>query len=173
MYVWGVTLMKAFFNFYSIVMSIPYIVRKKVGTIGDKKELWYAVPKKLQKKGGRTEKDIARLIQQRTGFHRGEVEGMLSVLTDIIEEELSGGHSVTIRGLGSFQTAISSKGFERPEQITPGEVKVSRVYFVANRDFTRRIKETPCFRIPFKYYFPQESITKSMQEMDKKQEDAE
>lgn len=153
-------------------MSIPYVVRKKKGTIGNKnEELWYAVSRKMQKKGGKSEKDIAALIQQRTGFHRGEVEGMLSVLTDIIEEALSGGNSVTISGLGSFQTAVTSKGFKNPEDITPGEVKVSRVYFVANREFTQRIKESPIHRIPFKYYFPKELLTPGMIEQDNRQEE--
>lgn len=149
-------------------MSIPYVVRKKVISVGDqKKALWYAASKKLQKRGGKTEKDVAALIQQRTGFHRGEVEGILSVLTDIIEEELSEGFSVTIRGLGSFQTAVTSKGFEHPEDVLPNQVEVLRIYFIADRKLTQRIKKTPCSRIPFKYYFPEELLTKKMLDQEK------
>lgn len=73
-------------------MSIPYLVRKKVHfQKGEKQELWYAVPKKMQKKGGKTEKDIARLIAQRTGFHRGMVEGVITEMAEMIEEVLSKG----------------------------------------------------------------------------------
>ena len=152
-------------------MSIPYQVRKKVNFLkGKKEELWYAVPKKLQKKGGKTEKDIARIMSQRTGFHRGVVEGILTELGEIIEEVLSEGHSVTINGLGSFQTALTSKGFKSPLEVTPREVSVSRMYFIADRKVTKRLKEEDCFRIPFKYYLPKDLITKEMETCDKEEE---
>lgn len=153
-------------------MSIPYQVRKKVNSLkGKKQELWYAVPKKLQKKGGKTEKDIARMIASRTGFHRGEVEGIITELGDVIEEILSEGHSVTIKGFGSFQTSLTSKGFEHPAQVTPKEVSVSRMYFIANRKLTKRLKAEKCDKIPFKYYFPKEMLTKEMVQEDKKLEE--
>lgn len=148
-------------------MSIPYQVRKKVNSLkGEKQELWYAVPKKFQKKGGKTEKDIARMIASRTGFHRGEVEGIITELGDVIEEILSEGHSVTIKGFGSFQTSLTSKGFEHPTQVTPKEVSVSRMYFIANRKLTKRLKTEKCDKIPFKYYFPKEMLTKEMLQED-------
>lgn len=159
-------------------MSIPYQVRKKVNFLkGKKEELWYAVPKKLQKKGGKTEKDIARLIAQRTGFHRGEVEGILTELGEVLEDVLSEGNSVTLNGIGSFQTSLTSKGFKNPTQVTPREVSVSRIYFIADRKVSKRLKEEPCFRIPFKYYFPEEMLTKEMEmcdiEEEKKESEAE
>lgn len=155
-------------------MSIPYQVRKKVNFLkGEKEELWYAVPKKLQKKGGKTEKDIARLITQRTGFHRGVVEGILTELGEVVEEVLSEGHSVTINGFGSFQTALTSKGFKSPLEVTPREVSISRMYFIADRKLTRRLKEEKCFRIPFKYYLPKDLITKEMVILDKEDEEEE
>lgn len=155
-------------------MSIQYIVRKKVNFLKEKKqELWYAVSKKLQKKGGKTEKDIAHIVEQRTGFHRGEVEGVIIAMAEVIEEMLSDGHSVTIKDFGSFQTAVTSKGFEHPEEVTPGQVSVSRMYFVADRKLTRRLKEERCLRIPFRYYFPKELLTKKLLQEDKKQEEQE
>lgn len=153
-------------------MSIPFQVRKKVNFLkGEKEELWYAMPKKLQKKGGKTEKDLARLIAQRTGFHRGLVIGVLTELGEVIEDILSEGHSVTISGFGSFQTALTSKGFKSPLEVTPREVSVSRMYFVADRKLNKRLKEEKCFRIPFKYYLPKEMITKEMEVCDKKEEE--
>lgn len=155
-------------------MSIPYIVRKKVDSSkGERKELWYAVSKKLQKRGGKTEKDVAHMVEQRTGFHHGTVEGVLVAMAEVIEEMLSEGHSVTIKDFGSFQTAVTSKGFEHPEEVTPGEVSVSRMYFVANRKLTRRLKEEQCHRIPFQYYFPKDQLTKKLLQEDKRQEEQE
>ena len=106
-------------------MAIPYIVCRKVdATKKDKPQLWYAVGKKLQKKGGKTERDVAHQVAQRTGFHRGVVEAVLAATGEIIEEALSEGHSVTLRGIGSFQTAVTSKGFEYPEDVLPHSVQV-------------------------------------------------
>ena len=54
-------------------MSIPYLVRKKVSVIGgNKKVRWYAVQKKLQERGGKTEEDVARIVAERAGFREGE-----------------------------------------------------------------------------------------------------
>lgn len=155
-------------------MSIPYIVRKKADlSKGERKELWYAVSKKLQKRGGKTEKDVARIVEQRTGFHRGEVEGVLVAMAEVIEEMLSEGHSITIKGFGSFQTAVTSKGFEHPQEVTPGEVSVSRMYFIADRKLTRRLKEERCHRIPFQYYFPKDALTKELLQVDNQLEEQE
>ena len=42
-------------------MAIPYIVCRKVdATKKEKPQLWYAVGKKMQKKSGRTERDVVR-----------------------------------------------------------------------------------------------------------------
>ena len=143
-------------------MAIPYIVCRKVDAKKkDKPQLWYAVGKKLQKKGGKTERDVAHQVAQRTGFHRGVVEAVLAATGEIIEEALSEGHSVTLRGIGSFQTAVTSKGFEYPEDVLPHSVRLSRV------------KRAGCHRIPFKYYFPEELLTKKMKQADKEAEQEE
>ena len=152
-------------------MAIPYIVRRKADvSSGERKELWYAVGKKLQKKGGKTERDVAHQVAQRTGFHRGVVEAVLAATGEIIEEALSDGHSVTLRGIGSFQTAVTSKGFEHPEDVLPQSVRLSRVYFKADHMLTLAVKRAGCHRIPFKYYFPKELLTKKMEQADKEAE---
>ena len=47
-------------------MSIPYLVRKKVNVNGGERKIrWYAVQKKLQERGGKTEEDVARLVADR------------------------------------------------------------------------------------------------------------
>lgn len=148
-------------------MSIPYLVRKKADlTSGERKEQWYAVPKKLQSRGGVNEKELAEWIERRSGFNRGQVEGILTELAATVEYLLSMGQSVTIRGFGTFQTALKSKGFDRPEEVTPSEVSVSRVYFVADRNLSARLKGIKCFRIPFKYYMPDSLLTPAMKQSD-------
>ena len=80
---------------------------------------------------------------------------------------------MTIEGLGTFQTALTSSGCELPEQVTPGKVSISRVYFVANSKFSRELKRTKCMRIPFKYYMPESMLTKEMKKADREMELAE
>lgn len=128
-------------------MAIPYVVRKKIDiTSGEKKELWYAVAKSTPKKGGMTEEDIARRVSERTGFSRGVVEGILTEVFEAIEFSLGLGFSVNLKNMGSFQTAVTSKGFDNPDDVTPNEVKLSRIYFVADRKLTQRIRKEGYFR---------------------------
>ena len=59
-------------------MAIPYVVRKKADlTSGERKELWYGVPSKIQDRGGVQNKELAQVVELRGGFHRGQVEGIL------------------------------------------------------------------------------------------------
>ena len=103
----------------------------------------------------------------RGGFNRGVVEGVLTAVSEVIETELSKGQSVTIRGFGTFQTALTSKEFEHPGQVTPGEVSVSKVYFMADRNLLRRLKKVDCYRIPLSYYLPKELLTPEILEEEK------
>ena len=148
-------------------MSIPYVVRKKADlSSGERKELWYGVPSKMQRRGGVKNKELAVRMAKTTGFHRGQIEGILSELVESIQDLLSSGHSVTIEGLGTFQTALTS-------QVTSGKVAISRVYFVANSKFSRELKKTKCTRIPFKYYMPESMLTKNMKKADRELEQTE
>lgn len=83
---------------------------------------------------------------------------MQSVLVDLpkfIEEALESGESVTIRGLGSFNVAITSEGFEHPDDVMPGKVRLSRIYFKPDRTLTRRLgNNMSFFRYPLSKYFP-------------------
>lgn len=91
-------------------MAIPYIVCRKVdATKKEKPQLWYAVGKKMQKKSGRTERDVAHRVAQRTGFHPGVVEAVLAATGEIIEEELSDGRSVTLPS-GRFRRQSRARG---------------------------------------------------------------
>lgn len=141
-------------------MSIPYLVRQKKNLLNKAKSgLWYAVVRKFQRRGGVNEKELGELVAMRGGFNRGVVEGVLTAVSEVIESELGKGQSVTIRGFGTFQTALASKGFEHPPQVTPGEVSVSKVFFMADRNLLKRLKKVTCYRIPLSYYLPKELLT--------------
>lgn len=151
-------------------MSIPYLVRKKADlTSGERKELWYAVQKKVQERGGVNIEKLSERLAKQSHFPQGMIMGILSELGETIEDILSSGQSVTIPNLGTFQTALTSPGFETPEQVMPGKVKLSRVCFTADRKMTARLKSEPRFRIPFDLYFPENKITPAMRKADKQQ----
>ena len=98
-------------------MTIPYLVRKKADlSSGKRKEQWYAVQKKLQERGGVDLTKLAELLSKRSHFPQGMIMGILSELGDTIEDILSMGQSVTIPNLGTFQTALTSPGFDRPDR---------------------------------------------------------
>jgi predicted histone-like DNA-binding protein len=142
-------------------MPILYLIRKKVFfSMGEKKTLWFAVQKKYQRKSGRTGKHLARIIAGRTTFTQGEVQGMLVELANVIGETLSAGMSVTIDGLGTFQTALTSTGFDTPEKVVPREVRLSRIYFKAGKELMKFVKKADVIRVPLSSYFPKSMLSK-------------
>ena len=96
--------------------------------------------------------------------------GIPSELGDTIGEDISqhgtvGDHSQS----GDVPDRSYQPRFDRPEQVMPGKVKLSRVYFVADRGLTARLKEVQPFRIPFSLYVPESQLTPAMRRADKNQ----
>ncbi len=136
-------------------MGLIYLVRKKkFRTAEGIRELYFAIQRKLQKRGGKNEEDLAEILSANSSRSKGEVLSILTDLPDVIEEILKNGESVSIRGLGSFHASITSNGFEHPEDVLPHEVRVSKVYFIADRKFTQRVSRMKFFRYPLSKYFP-------------------
>lgn len=137
-----------------------YLVRKKIfRTKEGLKELYYAVQRTLQVRGGVTTKLLAKRMSRRKGVSEGDVLNILTDLPHYIEEALKEGKSVTIKGLGSFNVAITSEGFEHPDDVMPSKVKVSRIYFKPDRELTYRLREEMDFyRYPLSKYFPADAL---------------
>ena len=105
-------------------MGLIYLVRKKkFRTAEGIRELYFAIQRKLQKRGGKNEEDLAEILSANSSRSKGEVLSILTDLPDVIEEILKNGESVSIRGLGSFHASITSNGFEHPEDVLPHEVR--------------------------------------------------
>lgn len=137
-------------------MGMIYLVRKKLfRTKEGMKQLYFAVQRTLQVRGGVTTDDLARRMAQKKGMSEGDVQSVLVDLPKFIEEALESGESVTIKGLGSFNVAITSEGFEHPDDVMPGKVRLSRIYFKPDRTLTRRLgNNMSFFRYPLSKYFP-------------------
>lgn len=156
-------------------MSMFYLVRRKVSVIqGERKTLWHAVGKTHSPRCNKTEHDIARMAHQRSTLQESTVIAALSETANILEELLEEGESVTIKGIGTFSLALTSDGFEHPEEVTPSKVRVSRVYFIADRRLTGRLRKTRFIRLPLSAYLPKSLLsTKVIEEetMAQEQED--
>jgi len=110
-------------------------------------------------RGGVTTEKLAQRMASRKGMSEGDVQSVLVDLPKYIEEALREGESVTIKGLGSFNLAITSEGFEHPDDVMPGKVQVSRIYFKPDRSLVVRLRQNmDFFRYPLSKYFPHEML---------------
>ena len=95
----------------------------------------------------------------RKGMSTGDVQSVLIDLPKFIEEALKEGGSVTIKGLGSFHVAVTSDGFEHPDDVMPGKVRLSRVYFRPDKSLVGRLSSGMDFyRYPLSKYFPHDML---------------
>ena len=95
----------------------------------------------------------------------------MTEVASVVEKFLQEGYSVNLKGLGTFQVALTSPGADRPEDVMPGTVKVSRVYFIADRWLTRRIKKMKFIRIPLSRYFPKSMLSQEVIQAEEEQGD--
>lgn len=141
-------------------MGMIYLVRRKLfRTKEGMKQLYYAVQRTLQPRGGMSTEKLAKLMARHKGASEGDILNVLADLPKYIGDALIDGESVSIRGLGSFHIAITSEGFEHPDDVMPGKVKVSRIYFRPDRHLMLRIqKEMKFHRYPLSKYFPADQL---------------
>lgn len=102
---------------------------------------------------------LAQRMASRKGMSPGDVQSVLIDLPKFVEEALMEGESVTIKGLGSFHVAVTSDGFEHPDDVMPGKVRLSRVYFRPDRSLVARLNSGMDFyRYPLSRYFPHDML---------------
>ena len=83
-------------------MAVPYVVRKKADLNREKEKNYGMVYQKTDRSD--SEQRICRVQEKRSGFHRGQIDGILTEMVDAIRSLLSIGQPVTIEGLGTFHT---------------------------------------------------------------------
>ncbi|NDV65975.1 HU family DNA-binding protein [Bacteroides sp. 224] len=112
-----------------------YVVRSKTDkTKGEEKKRYYGVP---IVSGQITEEELATEICERCSLTRGDVLAAISALSDSMQNHLSNGYNVKLKGIGLFSVSGSSEGVDTPEECTPGKMKAQRICFKA--DNTLRI----------------------------------
>ncbi len=121
-----------------------YVVRSKVDKTGEKERvLYYGVP---VVSGRVTEEEIATEICQRASLTRGDVLAVLSAVSDSLQNHLSEGRTVSLKGIGVFSVSASSEGVDTPEKCTPAKVKAQRICFKAD-NILRSILESLKYKL--------------------------
>lgn len=141
-------------------MGLIYLVRKKkFRTAEGIRELYFAIQRKLQKRGGKNEEDLAEILSANSSRSKGEVLSILTDLPDVIEEILKNGESVSIRGLGSFHASITSNGFEHPEDVLPHRGTGIQSIFHCRPQVYPTCQPDEILSLPTIQIFPKELVT--------------
>lgn len=107
-----------------------YVVRSKIDKTGDTpKERYYGVP---VTSGQINEDRLAEEISERSSLTPADVLAAISALSDSLQNHLSNGHTVSLKGIGIFSVSASSEGVDTPKECTPAKVKAQRVCFKAD-----------------------------------------
>jgi len=103
-------------------MGMIYLVRKKLFRSKEgMKQLYYAVQRTLQPRGGVTTEKLAQRMARRKGMGEGDVQSVLVDLPKYIEEALSEGESVTIRGRRLLQPRRNKRGLRTSRRRDAGQ----------------------------------------------------
>lgn len=120
-------------------MSYYYRIRKKSYIKnGAKEEKYFAVPKT---KGTLELEDIAKEISQRSIAKESAVIAVLKELSILMKHDLVNGYNIKFDGIGTFGVAITSEGFDKPEDITARDVEYSKVTYRPDSDLVRLLKD--------------------------------
>lgn len=124
-------------------MPVLFVIRKKVDKSGiNARELYYAVPKAIQKRGEPVnEVEIANNLAHQSSIMTGDVLSVLQQLPHEIAEQLKNGRTIHIRGFGTFYLSISSQGVEKPEDCRPSTIASSRICFRADESFKKLMSD--------------------------------
>ncbi|NDV65729.1 HU family DNA-binding protein [Bacteroides sp. 224] len=124
-----------------------YVVRSKIDkSKKEERKLYYAVPVT----SGQVDADqLAQEICVRCSLSSPDVLAAIRALSEVMQEHLSTGNTVYLKGIGLFSVSASSPGFETPQEVTPAKVKAQRICFKADnalRSILERIKYKFCER---------------------------
>jgi predicted histone-like DNA-binding protein len=136
-------------------MSYYYRIRKKrYIKNGAKEEKFFAVP---VTQGTLGLEDIAKEISGRSIAKESAVIAVLKELSNVMKHDLVNGYNIKFDGIGTFGVAITSEGFEKPEDITARDVEYSKVTYRPDSDLVRILKDMKYTKEP---PYPKGCVTK-------------
>jgi len=120
-------------------MSYYYRVKKKrFFKEGKEKEQFFAVGKSIRLL--ETE-EIAKEIGARSIAKDSTIVPVIMELSKVIIDRLSSGYHVKLEGIGVFGISITSQGFDNPSDITPKQVKFSKLTFRPDPKIVKKLKQ--------------------------------
>ncbi|MFA6200553.1 MAG: HU family DNA-binding protein [Bacteroidales bacterium] len=120
-------------------MSYYYRIKKKSYIKnGAREEKYFAVPKT---KGTLELEDIAKEISGRSIAKESAVIAVLKELSILMKHDLVNGYNIKFDGIGTFGVAITSEGFDKPDDITARDVEYSKVTYRPDSDLVRLLKD--------------------------------
>jgi len=121
-----------------------YVVRSKVDKSGDEeKKRYYGIP---VISGTVTEEELAEEISERCSLTPADVLATINALSQSMQNHLSNGYSVRLKGMGTFSLSASSEGADTPEECTPSKMKAQRICFRAD-NILKRIMEKMKYKL--------------------------
>lgn len=121
-------------------MSKKYGTWKKkfITALGEEKELYYA----CSRRGDVVNLEmILDLIHEKSSLSRGDVINTLKNYEEVVISKLIGGDSVSFGEIGTFSIAVSSDGYENPEDISPDKVRATKIVFTPTKKLNKILKE--------------------------------
>ena len=112
--------------------------RKFIDASGQEKELYYA----CSRRGNVTDFDgLAEIITEISSLSKGDILSSLTNIEQVMLWKLIDGDSVRFGDIGTFSIAVTSDGFENPEDITPDKVRATKIVFTPTKKFNKLLLE--------------------------------
>lgn len=112
--------------------------RKFKDASGEEKELYYA----CSRRGNVTDFDgLAEIITEISSLSKGDILSSLTNIEQVMLWKLIDGDSVRFGDIGTFSIAVTSDGFENPEDITPDKVRATKIVFTPTKKFNKLLLE--------------------------------
>ncbi|MFA6199522.1 MAG: HU family DNA-binding protein [Bacteroidales bacterium] len=112
--------------------------RKFKDASGQEKELYFACSRRGEVIGFDKLTDI---ITENTSLTPGDISNCLISLSRTIISLLEEGFSVRLDNIGCFSIAVTSDGFESPNDISPDKVRATKIVFTPDRKLNSKIKD--------------------------------
>lgn len=112
--------------------------KKKFKKEGKEKEQYFAVGKSIRLVGL---EEIAKEIGAKSIAKDSTIVPVLMELSKVMIDRLTNGYHMKLDGIGTFGISITSKGFDKATEITPKEVKFSKLTFRPDPKIVKKLKQ--------------------------------
>ena len=127
-------------------MSIYYRIQQRINPQDrNGKKQYYLIQRSLGYIG---REQLLEDMCTNTSLTQQEASAALDYFFDAVPKFLKLGFTVGLKGLGHFYTSIKSRGSDTPEEATANKKLVTKVQFIAGKNFRDDINETPIEKFP-------------------------